>query len=85
MTADPNSDDDLKSTPASPYGPHPEGIDESSGGADSSPFENLSSDERAAALAVANTVKHRQATNGAGEDRKDSEDDASGMRNEANK
>jgi hypothetical protein len=31
---------------SSPYGPHPCNVDEASGGADSSPFETLSSEER---------------------------------------
>jgi hypothetical protein len=31
---------------STPYGPHPHGIDESSGGADSSPFEELPSGEK---------------------------------------
>jgi hypothetical protein len=35
---------------ASPYGPQHGHIDEASGGADSSPFESMSSDERADAL-----------------------------------
>ncbi|VTT97830.1 unnamed protein product [Gemmataceae bacterium] len=35
--------------PASPYGPHPNGVDEAAGGADSSPFENESSTDRKAA------------------------------------
>jgi len=35
-----------RSDPSSPYGPHPSHVDEASGGADSSPFETLSSDER---------------------------------------
>lgn len=26
--------------PASPYGPHPHGVDEAAGGADSSPYDN---------------------------------------------
>jgi hypothetical protein len=30
----------------SPYGPQPHGVDEASGGADSSPFENLPSGEK---------------------------------------
>ena len=36
--------------PASPYGPQPDGPDDAAGGADSSPFENMSSDERAELL-----------------------------------
>jgi hypothetical protein len=35
---------------SSPYGPQPETVDEASGGADSSPFETMSSEERHAAL-----------------------------------
>ncbi|HVK10550.1 MAG TPA: hypothetical protein VM597_17420 [Gemmataceae bacterium] len=31
---------------STPYGPHPRGIDEASGGADSSPFEDLPSGEK---------------------------------------
>lgn len=34
---------------ASPYGPQPDGLDDAAGGADSSPYENMSSDERAKA------------------------------------
>ena len=34
---------------SSPYGPYPQGVDEASGGADSSPFENLPSGEKAPA------------------------------------
>lgn len=37
---------DPDAPPASPYGPHPNGVDEAAGGADSSPFENESSGER---------------------------------------
>ena len=33
-------------TPASPYGPHPHGVDEAAGGADSSPYENEPTGER---------------------------------------
>jgi hypothetical protein len=33
-------------TPAGPYGPHPRGVDEAAGGADSSPFENEPTGER---------------------------------------
>lgn len=46
--ADSPRDDAPKS---SPYGPQPDNIDQSSGGADSSPFETLSSDERRKLLA----------------------------------
>lgn len=31
---------------STPYGPHPRGVDEASGGADSSPFEDLPSGEK---------------------------------------
>lgn len=31
---------------STPYGPHPSGVDEASGGADSSPFEDLPSGEK---------------------------------------
>ena len=41
--------DDARRTDSSPHGPHPTGIDESSGGADSSPFEDLPSGEKGAA------------------------------------
>lgn len=30
--------------PATPYGPHPHGVDEAAGGADSSPLDNQSTD-----------------------------------------
>jgi hypothetical protein len=51
MSAPDKSDDrDRKGRPwSSPYGPHPHGVDEASGGADSSPYEGKSSDERAEA------------------------------------
>jgi hypothetical protein len=32
--------------PSSPYGPHRRGVDEAAGGADSSPYETMSSGER---------------------------------------
>jgi hypothetical protein len=32
--------------PSTPYGPHPHGVDEAAGGADSSPYETASSGER---------------------------------------
>ncbi len=44
----PASRDDRQ--PSSPYGPQPDGVDRASGGADSSPFETDSSDERAEKL-----------------------------------
>jgi hypothetical protein len=43
---DPKRTDDDDRTPSSPYGPQPDGVDEASGGADSSPYENASSDAR---------------------------------------
>ena len=51
-----NDDDDRSPQPpddrqlSSPYGPQPDGVDDASGGADSSPFEADSSEERAAKL-----------------------------------
>jgi hypothetical protein len=33
-------------TEEAPYGPHPDGIDEAAGGADSSPFETIPAEER---------------------------------------
>ena len=53
MKPDTPRKDDLDRTtkpPASPYGPQPDGPDEAAGGADSSPFDNMSSDERAELL-----------------------------------
>ena len=41
------ADRDTTKPPASPYRPQPDGPDEAAGGADSSPYENMSSDERA--------------------------------------
>ena len=38
--------DDADETLGSPYGPFPHGVDESAGGADSSPFENEPTEER---------------------------------------
>ena len=48
MRTDPGPDerDDADETLGSPYGPFPHGVDESAGGADSSPFENESTEER---------------------------------------
>ena len=40
---------DRPAAESTPYGPHPHGVDETSGGADSSPFENLPSGEKAPA------------------------------------
>jgi len=39
-------DDEQRRELGSPYGLFPHGVDESAGGADSSPFENESTDER---------------------------------------
>lgn len=42
MNPDPNTRPkagDPNDPPASPYGPHPRGVDEAAGGADSSPYE----------------------------------------------
>jgi hypothetical protein len=53
MATDPKRKDDLDretKPPASPYGPQPDGPDDAAGGADSSPFDNMSSDERAELL-----------------------------------
>jgi hypothetical protein len=40
---------DRRRKDSSPYGPQPEGVDEASGGADSSPFEAVPSGEKAPA------------------------------------
>lgn len=45
MPTDPEPDD-ADETLGSPYGPFPHGVDESAGGADSSPFENEPTEER---------------------------------------
>jgi hypothetical protein len=47
----PDKPDDAKKsdtghTLSTPYGPHPGHVDDASGGAESSPFETMSSDER---------------------------------------
>jgi hypothetical protein len=44
--SDPNR---TRRTDASPYGPQPEQVDEAAGGADSTPFENAPSGEKAQA------------------------------------
>jgi hypothetical protein len=44
--SDPNRDRDQHEPDSSPYGPHPHGVDEASGGADSSPLENVPSGEK---------------------------------------
>jgi hypothetical protein len=47
MQPDNGKQDDRKDTlRSSPYGPHPDTVDTTSGGADSSPGETMSSDER---------------------------------------
>lgn len=46
-----NDKDDIQDTAdASPYGPQHGHIDEAAGGADSSPFESMSSEERSEVL-----------------------------------
>jgi len=47
---DPDESEDDARPLSTPYGPHSGHIDDASGGADSSPFENLSSEERAELL-----------------------------------
>jgi hypothetical protein len=44
--------DDAHDPVASPYGPHPNGVDEAAGGADSSPFENEATGTRQDVAAV---------------------------------
>jgi hypothetical protein len=41
-----NPDAPDRHEPSSPYGPQPNGVDNAAGGAESSPYETLSSDER---------------------------------------
>ena len=53
--------DDKPRNDSSPYGPHPEGVDEASGGADSSPFENLASGEKAPAAEEYREVREKRA------------------------
>jgi hypothetical protein len=53
--------DDKRRNDSSPYGPYPEGIDEASGGADSSPFENLPSGEKAPAAEEYREVREKRA------------------------
>jgi hypothetical protein len=45
MNPDRTRDEDDRA-PASPYGPHPRGVDEAAGGADSSPLDTESTDAR---------------------------------------
>jgi hypothetical protein len=54
--------------PPALYGPHPQGIDESSGGADSSPFENLLNGEKAIAAEKDKKAGGRERTPAAGND-----------------
>jgi hypothetical protein len=49
MTGQPKSDEADREPESTPYGPHPRGVDEASGGADSSPFEIEPSGEKAKA------------------------------------
>jgi len=49
MTNPSRSDRGKRPLESTPYGPHPRGVDEASGGADSSPFENEPSGEKAKA------------------------------------
>ena len=52
MSPNPDPIDESENrTLGSPYGPYPHGTDESAGGADSSPFETVPSDERAEDMA----------------------------------
>ena len=53
---------------STPYGPHPHGVDEASGGADSSPFENQPSGEKGQA-AEREKQAGRPTTPGTGDDR----------------
>lgn len=47
MTPEPEpAADGRTNEPASPYGPHPRGVDEAAGGADSSPHETEPTGER---------------------------------------
>ena len=52
---------DTRRNDSSPYGPHPEGVDEASGGADSSPFETLPSGEKAPAAEEYREVREKRA------------------------
>ena len=52
MQPDKSKQDDQKDgLRSSPFGPHPDTVDATSGGADSSPYETMSSDERHRAAA----------------------------------
>ena len=54
---------------STPNGPHPHGVDEASGGADSSPFENLPSGEKAPAAEDEKRSGRQGSTPDAGADR----------------
>ena len=54
-------DTDRHRKDSTPSGPYPEGIDEASGGADSSPFENLPSGEKAPAAEEYREVREERA------------------------
>ena len=54
---------------STPYGPHPHGVDEASGGADSSPLENLPSGEKAPAAEEEQQAGRRGPTPGTGDGR----------------
>jgi hypothetical protein len=54
---------------STPYGPHPSDVDEASGGADSSPFENLPSGEKAPTAERDKKAGHREPPTQAGDDR----------------
>jgi hypothetical protein len=54
---------DQREPDSSPYGPQPDGVDEASGGADSSPFENRPSGEKGPA-ADKEKKKGRRPTSG---------------------
>jgi hypothetical protein len=49
MAVHPKADRTDRQPESTPHGPHPRGVDEASGGADSSPFENEPSGEKARA------------------------------------
>jgi hypothetical protein len=53
--------DNTRRTDSSPYGPYPQGVDEASGGADSSPFETLPSGEKAPAAEEYREVREKRA------------------------
>jgi hypothetical protein len=60
MSNPPQRDRNKHPPESTPYGPHPHGVDEASGGADSSPFESEPSGEKAKAAQKAK--EQRQAT-----------------------